>query len=149
MAFHSAILLLLDVGLPHLLSSFIYPFFLLFLSFLFSKINHHHFLKISLFIFLISFPSKDTFEKSSLMTSNHFLLVLYKNDSGVTPGTLKGWYIIEGNSSNCSLMLWCCSQLLLNLQPWGYEWQPIKVLRKLKIEENRSKSTFTYLTNMY
>lgn len=79
------------------------------------------------------FPPKTTLEKSFLTTSNHFLLAFCKNDSGVAPGTLKGWYIIERNCSNGSLMLRCCSQLLLNLQPWGYEWQSIKVLRKLKL----------------
>ena len=142
----------LDVGLLHLTSPVIYPpffpeFFIL-ISFL-RKGRQLFFSKSLCTISPFPFPPKITFEKSFLTTSNHFLLVFCKNDSGVTPGTLKGWYIIERNCSNGSLMLRCCSQLLLNLQPWGYEWQPIKVLRKLKLGEKRSKSISIYLTKIY
>lgn len=108
------ILLPLSLTLPSFLSSSS--------SFLSSgKEDNYFFSKSPCTISPFPFPPKNTFEKSFLTTSNHFLLVFCKNDSGVTPGTLKGWYIIERNCSNGSLMLRCCSQLLLNLQPWGYE----------------------------
>lgn len=108
------ILLPLSFTLPSFLSSSS--------SFLSSgKEDNYFFSKSPCTISPLPFPPKNTFEKSFLTISNHFLLVFCKNDSGVTPGTLKGWYIIERNCSNGSLMLRCCSQLLLNLQPWGYE----------------------------
>lgn len=61
----------------------------------------------ALSFFCLPIPLRNTSERSFLTRWSQFLLVLCKNDSGVTPGTLKVWYIIEGCCSSCSLMLWC------------------------------------------